>query len=54
VTDIPETTFNNMHGKIIDLRTKDAEQFAARQLNEIGEEEIERRRVNVTLLPLQV
>merc|ERR1719278_265415 len=36
VTDIPETTFNNMHGKINDLRTKDANTFAARQLNEIG------------------
>ena len=36
VTDIPETTFNNMHGRINDLRTKDANTFAARQLNEIG------------------
>ena len=37
VTDIPVTTFNNMHGKINDLRTKDANIFAARQLNEVGE-----------------
>merc|ERR1719278_1371384 len=36
VTDIPETTFNNMHGRINDLRTKDANVYAARQLNEIG------------------
>ena len=35
--DIPETTFNNMHGKINDLKTTDATKFAAQQLNEIGE-----------------
>ena len=37
VTSVPETTFNNMHGKIVDLNTEDARQFAVNQLNEIGE-----------------
>jgi hypothetical protein len=35
--DIPETTFNNMHGKITDLSTADAHKYAAHPLNEIGE-----------------
>ena len=34
---VPETTFNNMHGKITDLKTEDAESFSSNQLNEIGE-----------------
>ena len=37
VTAVPETTFNNMHGKIVDLNTEDARQLAVNQLNEIGE-----------------
>ena len=37
VTSVPETTFNNMHGKIVDLNTEDARQFAVNQLNEIGQ-----------------
>ena len=36
MTAVPETTFNNMHGKIVDLNTEDARQFAVNQLNEIG------------------
>jgi len=36
VTDIPETTFNNMHGKISDLNTEDAQKFSSNPLNEIG------------------
>ena len=37
VTKIPETTFNNMHGKITDLKTEDAQKFSSNPLNEIGE-----------------
>ena len=37
VTSVPETTFNNMHGKIVDLNTEDARQLAVNQLNEIGQ-----------------
>merc|ERR1719483_2042477 len=36
VTKIPETTFNNMHGKITDLKTEDAQKFSSNPLNEIG------------------
>lgn len=37
VTNIPETTFNNMHGKIADLNTEDAQKLSRNHLNEIGE-----------------
>ena len=51
VTDIPETTFNNMHGKIVDLKTEDAQKLSVNQLNEIGEcrelSWISVRRINV-------
>ena len=36
VTAIPETTFNNMHGKIVDLKTEDAQKLSQNHLNEIG------------------
>ena len=36
VTSVPETTFNYMHGKIIDLKTKDALKLEQNVLNEIG------------------
>ena len=37
VTNIPETSFNNMHGKIADLNTEDAQKLSRNHLNEIGE-----------------
>ena len=36
MTAIPETTFNNMHGKIVDLKTEDAQKLSQNHLNEIG------------------
>ena len=53
VTSVPETTFNNMHGKIVDLNTEDARQFAVNQLNEIGQYMVSVAPV-LTLCPPQV
>ena len=36
VTAVPETSFNSMHGKIVDLKTEDAQKFSQNHLNEIG------------------
>ena len=36
VISIPETSFNNLHGKINDLKTEDAQKFSSKPLNEIG------------------
>ena len=51
MTSVPETTFNNMHGKIVDLKTEDAQKLSVNQLNEIGEcrelSWISVRRINV-------
>ena len=37
VTNVPETTFNNMHGKITDLDTVDASILAETKPNALGE-----------------
>ena len=37
VTSVPETTFNNMHGKITDLDTVDASILAETKPNALGE-----------------
>ena len=54
VTNIPETTFNNMHGKIADLNTEDAQKLSRNHLNEIGEHNWKSRELEtkIKLLPL--
>ena len=36
MTQVPETSFNSMHGKMADLKTEDANQFLNNSPNALG------------------